>query len=116
MRVAANEHEAGRRRGSSLANTQCLAAARWQLAKNALLIDRLATANHVSHFAEQVNVLKEGREAVVILLADRIELVIVAASTSQRQPEHRRAGCAHNIVQLVSLGLFAVVRLIVPDA
>ena len=51
-----------------------------------------------------IAVLDTGEERlhrVVVALRDRIELVIVAAGTADREPEQRRTGSLNDLVQFV---------------
>ena len=116
MGIAADQDKTLRRRPIVLADAERFAAAGRQGAKNALLIDWLATGYRVGHFAIETDVLKEGGEAVIVVLAKRIELVVVAAGTAERETEHCRGRGADDVVELIGFGLYAVVGFVVPHA
>src|SRR5262249_23468713 len=63
-----------------------------------------------------VDVVKEGQQAIVVLLRDRVDLVIMAAGAVERQAKEHLAGRRHDVVQSLITGLLGVGRLVVPDA
>ena len=64
----------------------------------------------------RLNVPEEGGELVIVLLRNRIEHMVVAAGTAQRQPQKQRAGRAHHFVDFVPGGRLLVVGLVVENA
>ena len=72
--------------------------------------DGIAAVAHRRHIHE------ERQEAVVVLLRDRVDLVIVAAGAVDRQPEERLTGGGNEIVEPVIAPLKPVGRLVVPEA
>src|SRR5262249_20320858 len=63
-----------------------------------------------------VHGLGEPQQPVIVLLQDRIDLVIVAAGAVHRQAEKDLAGGGDDVIQPVIACLFAIGRLVVPDA
>ena len=62
------------------------------------------------------DVLEEGEQAVVVLLRDGVDLVVVAASAVDRQAEERLAGGGDEVIEPVVPRLQAVGRLVVPES
>ena len=61
------------------------------------------------------DVLEEGEQAVVVLLRDGVDLVVVAASAVDRQAEERLPGGGDEVVEPVVPRLHAVGRFVVPE-
>ena len=61
------------------------------------------------------DVLEEGEQAVVVLLRDRVDLVVVAAGAVDRQAEERLPGGGDEVIEPVVPRLHAVGRLVVPE-
>ena len=61
------------------------------------------------------DVLEKGEQAVVVLLRDRVDLVVVAAGAVDRQAEERLAGGGDEVIEPVVPRLHAVGRLVVPE-
>ena len=55
--------------------------------------------------AVPLDAVEEGQQAIVVLLRERVDLVIVAASAVDRQAEKDLAGGGDDVVQLVVKGL-----------
>ena len=72
--------------------------------------DGIAAVAHRRHIHE------ERQQAVIVPLRDRVDLVIVAASAVDGQPEERLAGRGDEIVEPVVTRLEPVGRLVVPEA
>src|SRR5262249_52606557 len=51
-------------------------------------------------------VVEDGEEAIIVALADRLVLMVVAASAADGQAEKHRAGCRGNVIDFIDAILF----------
>src|SRR5262249_51118922 len=59
--------------------------------------------------------LKDGQHAVVVLLRERLELVVVAAGAAEREAEERGRRCSQHVIELVVAIDLRIGRLIIPS-
>lgn len=62
-----------------------------------------------------VDAAHEPQQRVVVGLAQRIELVVVAARAADGQAQERRAGGDHDVIEIIELRDHRAVRFVVPD-